>query len=132
MSIISAFWNCQADVIYLFCVCSTRVSNELGAGNPYAARIAVYGVMSLAITETVIVSTTLFATRHVFGYLFSNEKEVVDYVTTMAPLVCLSVIIDSLQGVLSGNTCSLSRCIYRPTIFAAILSSFLISRVARG
>ncbi|ESR61567.1 protein DETOXIFICATION 12 [Citrus sinensis] len=42
------------------------------------------------------------AVRRVFGYVFSNEKQVVDYVTTMAPLVCLSVIMDSLQGVFSG------------------------------
>ncbi|KAH9650439.1 protein DETOXIFICATION 12 [Citrus sinensis] len=40
--------------------------------------------------------------RRVFGYVFSNEGQVVDYVTTMAPLVCLSVIMDSLQGVFSG------------------------------
>lgn len=59
--------------------------------------------MFLAVTETAVVSATVFATRHVFGYLFSNEKEVVDYVTNMAPLVCLSIIMDSLQGVLSGN-----------------------------
>ncbi|XP_050223069.1 protein DETOXIFICATION 12-like [Mercurialis annua] len=81
---------------------STRVSNELGAGHPQAARIAVYAVMFLTIMETTVVSSTLFASRRVFGYLFSNEKEVVDYVTVMAPLVCLSVIMDSLQGVLSG------------------------------
>ncbi|KAJ1377188.1 Multi antimicrobial extrusion protein [Sesbania bispinosa] len=81
---------------------STRVSNELGAGNPYAARVAVLAGMSLAVIETSIVSATLFACRHVFGYIFSNEKEVVDYVTVMAPLVCLSVILDSIQGVLAG------------------------------
>ncbi|XP_050223071.1 protein DETOXIFICATION 12-like isoform X2 [Mercurialis annua] len=81
---------------------STRVSNELGAGNPQAARIAVYAVMFLAFVETAIISSTLFASRRVFGYLFSNEKEVVDYVTMISPLVCLSVIMDSLQGVLSG------------------------------
>ncbi|WCJ33246.1 MATE efflux family protein [Euphorbia peplus] len=81
---------------------STRVSNELGAGNPQGARIAVYAVLFLAIVETSVVSSILFATRRVFGYVFSNEKEVVDYVTTIAPLVCLSVIFDSLQGVLSG------------------------------
>ncbi|PSR87771.1 Protein DETOXIFICATION like [Actinidia chinensis var. chinensis] len=81
---------------------STRVSNELGAGNPQGARAAVFAVMFLAVTETTIVSATLFACRRVFGYTFSNEKEVVDYVTAMAPLVCLSVIMDSLQGVLSG------------------------------
>ncbi|XP_028060179.1 protein DETOXIFICATION 12-like isoform X3 [Camellia sinensis] len=81
---------------------STRVSNELGAGNPQGARVAVFAVMFLTITETTIVSATLFATRSIFGYTFSNEKEVVDYVTAMAPLVCLSVILDSIQGVLSG------------------------------
>ncbi|XAR72293.1 hypothetical protein NMG60_11018883 [Bertholletia excelsa] len=81
---------------------STRVSNELGAGNAQGARVAVFSVVLLAIVETTIVSSTLFACRHVFGYTFSNEKEVVDYVMEMAPLVCLSVIMDSLQGVLSG------------------------------
>ncbi|XP_030950861.1 protein DETOXIFICATION 12-like isoform X1 [Quercus lobata] len=81
---------------------STRISNELGAGNPQAARVAVFAVLFLAITETSIISTILLASRSVFGYTFTNEKEVVDYVTTMAPLVSLSIILDSLQGVLSG------------------------------
>ncbi|XP_010068722.2 protein DETOXIFICATION 14 isoform X2 [Eucalyptus grandis] len=81
---------------------STRVSNELGAGNPEAARLSVYATLFLTITETIIVSTILFISRRVFGYTFSNEEEVVDYVTKMAPLVCLSVILDSLLGVLTG------------------------------
>ncbi|KAK2991345.1 hypothetical protein RJ640_007565 [Escallonia rubra] len=81
---------------------STRVSNELGAGNPQGARVAVYAVMLLAVTETTIVSTSLFASRRVFGFIFSNEKEVVDYVTTMAPLLCLSVIADTLNAALTG------------------------------
>ena len=45
----------------------------------------------------------LFALRHVFGYAFSNEKEVVDYVAAMAPLVCLSIIFDAIQGAISGS-----------------------------
>ncbi|EEF30163.1 protein DETOXIFICATION 12 [Ricinus communis] len=81
---------------------STRVSNELGAGNPRVAKNAVYSVMFITVAELILVSGTLFTTRHVFGYTFSNEKEVVDSVSTMAPLVCLSVIVDGLQGVLSG------------------------------
>ncbi|KAH9650395.1 protein DETOXIFICATION 12 [Citrus sinensis] len=81
---------------------STRVSNELGAGNVQRARVAVYAVVFMAVMETIIVSASLFASRRVFGYVFSNEGQVVDYVTTMAPLVCLSVIMDSLQGVFSG------------------------------
>ncbi|KAJ8749274.1 hypothetical protein K2173_018754 [Erythroxylum novogranatense] len=81
---------------------STRVSNELGAGNPQAARTAVYITMLLTIIESLILSSTLFATRSIFGYTFSNEKEVVNYVTRMAPLVCVSVVLDGLQGLFSG------------------------------
>lgn len=47
-----------------------------------------YAVVSLAVTEAIAVSTTLFASRHVFGYIFSDDEEVVDYVTNMAPLLC--------------------------------------------
>ncbi|KAF6173172.1 hypothetical protein GIB67_028470 [Kingdonia uniflora] len=81
---------------------STRVSNELGARKPQAARVAAYTIMLLALSETILMSTTLFACRYILGYAFSNEKEVVDYVTRMTPLICISVITDSLQGVLSG------------------------------
>ncbi|CAN0892297.1 Protein DETOXIFICATION 12 [Linum grandiflorum] len=81
---------------------STRVSNELGRGRPEAARRSVSCVLSVAATEALLLSGALFLCRRVFGYSFSNEKEVVDYVTRMGPLVCLSVIADSLQVVLSG------------------------------
>ncbi|XP_061992395.1 protein DETOXIFICATION 12-like isoform X1 [Rosa rugosa] len=81
---------------------STRVANELGAGNSECARIAAHVALFLAVTETSIETTTLFAFRRSFGYTFTNEKQVVDYVTSMAPLVCLSLVLDSLQGVLTG------------------------------
>ncbi|KAG5034555.1 hypothetical protein JHK87_009465 [Glycine soja] len=81
----------------------TRISNELGVGNPRGARVSVRAAMSFAVVETTIVSGTLFACRHVFGYIFSNEKEVVDSVTLMAPLVCIWVILDNIQGVLAGK-----------------------------
>ncbi|KAJ9163290.1 hypothetical protein P3X46_022971 [Hevea brasiliensis] len=81
---------------------STRVSNELGAGKPQVARKAVWCMMFITAAELILVSGTLFASRHIFGYTFSSEKEVVDSVSSMAPLVCLSVIIDGLQGVFSG------------------------------
>ncbi|KAL1807713.1 hypothetical protein ACET3Z_024703 [Daucus carota] len=81
---------------------STRVSNELGAGNPQGARVAVFVVVIMALSEAIIISGTIFACRNVFGYTFSNEKEVIVYVTDMAPLLCLSIIMDSIQGVLSG------------------------------
>ena len=88
--------------MFLSLIYSTRVSNELGAGNPEGARQAVRVVVFLAVTEAIIISTTLFALRRIVGYAYSNEKEVTNYVMEMVPLVCISVIMDSLQGVTSG------------------------------
>ncbi|XP_056685217.1 protein DETOXIFICATION 14 isoform X2 [Spinacia oleracea] len=81
---------------------STKIANELGSGNPQAARIAARGVMVMGVANGLVVSSILFAVRRVFGYCFSKDKEVVDYVTTMAPLICVIVILDSTQAVLSG------------------------------
>ncbi|XP_050224815.1 protein DETOXIFICATION 12-like [Mercurialis annua] len=81
---------------------STRVSNELGAGNARAARNSAYTVIVITVTELIVVSASLLATRQVFGYTFSSEKEVVEAVSAMAPLLCLSVIIDGFQDILSG------------------------------
>ncbi|KAL2324160.1 hypothetical protein Fmac_023218 [Flemingia macrophylla] len=81
---------------------SSRVSNALGAGSPQAARVSVSAAMSLAALEAILVSSIIFACRQVFGYVFSNEQDVVDYVTDMVPLLSLSVILDTLQGTLSG------------------------------
>ncbi|XP_009606969.1 protein DETOXIFICATION 12-like [Nicotiana tomentosiformis] len=81
---------------------STRISNELGAGNPQKARLAVQLVMFLAVIETVVLSTSLFGSRRVLGKAFSNDKQVVDYIAEMTPFLCLSIITDSLQAVISG------------------------------
>ncbi|GJX59558.1 DETOXIFICATION 14-like protein [Tanacetum coccineum] len=80
----------------------TRVSNELGAGNPQAARLAVLLAMFLAIIETMIVSTTVFSCHQFLGKAYSSEKAVVSYVASMAPFISLSIITDSLQAVISG------------------------------
>ncbi|KAF2555298.1 hypothetical protein F2Q68_00013448, partial [Brassica cretica] len=81
---------------------STRISNELGAGNSRAAHIVVYAAMSLAVVESLVVSMSLLVGRNVFGYVFSSDKETVDYVAKMALLVSISIILDGSQGVLSG------------------------------
>ncbi|KAI5000925.1 hypothetical protein ZWY2020_010884 [Hordeum vulgare] len=81
---------------------SVRVSNELGAGNPEGARLVVGVALSIVVCSAALVSTTLLASRHFIGIAFSNEEEVIDYVTRMVPVLSISVITDSLQGVLSG------------------------------
>jgi len=80
-----------------------RVSNELGAGNPDGARLVVIIALSIIICTAVLLSITLLSLRHFVGIAFSNEEEVVNYVTRMVPLLSISVLTDNLQGVLSGT-----------------------------
>jgi len=90
-------------LVILFTLGSIRVSNELGAGNPEVARLAVFAGIFLWFLEATICSTLLFICRDIFGYAFSNSKEVVDYVTELSPLLCISFLVDGFSAVLGGN-----------------------------
>lgn len=81
---------------------STRVSNELGAGRPQAARLAVCVVTVMAISEGLLVGLVLILIRNIWGYAYSNEPEVVKYVAIMLPILAVSNFLDGLQCVLSG------------------------------
>ncbi|KAM1026524.1 hypothetical protein ACFX15_038814 [Malus domestica] len=82
---------------------STRVSNELGAGRPETARLAVCVVLVMAITEGILVGSVLILIRNFWGYAYSNEREVIDYLATMMPILATSNFLDGLQCVLSGT-----------------------------
>lgn len=81
---------------------STRVSNELGAGRPQSARLAVMVVVGLAIAEGLIVGSLMILVRNIWGYAYSNELEVVKYVAIMIPILATSNFLDGIQCVLSG------------------------------
>ncbi|GKV43328.1 hypothetical protein SLEP1_g50632 [Rubroshorea leprosula] len=82
---------------------STRVSNELGAGHPDAARLAVCVVLVIGITEGILVGLVLILIRNIWGYAYSNEIKVVEYVAVMMPILAASNFLDGLQCVLSGT-----------------------------
>ncbi|KAE9586069.1 putative multi antimicrobial extrusion protein [Lupinus albus] len=81
---------------------STRISNELGAGNPKAARLAVFVVLAMTLIMAIIVGTVIILIRNIWGYAYSNEVEVVKYVAIMMPILAISSFLDSFQCVLSG------------------------------
>nr|KYP61471.1 Protein TRANSPARENT TESTA 12 [Cajanus cajan] len=82
---------------------STRVSNELGAGRPWIARLAVCVVSVMAIFEGTLIGIMMILIRNVWGHAYSNEEKVVKYVSIMMPILAVSSFVDSLQGVLSGT-----------------------------
>ncbi|XP_039804453.1 protein DETOXIFICATION 16-like isoform X2 [Panicum virgatum] len=81
---------------------SIRVSNELGAGNPQAARLSIYISGIMCLTEGLFIAIITIWVRNIWGYLYSNEKEVVKYVSMMMPILATSDFMDGIQCTLSG------------------------------
>ncbi|GLT36081.1 hypothetical protein SLA2020_104860 [Shorea laevis] len=82
---------------------STRASNELGAGRPRAARLAVCVAILMVAAEGFAAGTAMVLGRNVWGYFYSNDKIVVKYVGEMLLLVTASNFFDGIQSVLSGT-----------------------------
>ncbi|CAA7408497.1 unnamed protein product [Spirodela intermedia] len=81
---------------------SIRVSNELGAGNARGARSAVRAVLIIATTEGLLGALATVLVRNVWGYLYSEEEEVVKYVAAMMPILAVSDFMDGIQCALQG------------------------------
>ncbi|KAL2498338.1 MATE efflux family protein [Abeliophyllum distichum] len=81
---------------------SVRVSNELGAGNARAAKFSVIVVSITSMLIGVVCMAVVLSTRDYFPYLFTNSDAVAKEVTRLAILLGLTVLLNSLQPVLSG------------------------------
>ncbi|KAL3700522.1 hypothetical protein R1sor_018544 [Riccia sorocarpa] len=81
---------------------STRVSNELGAFRPAAAKLSGKVILAISICCAICIASSMVIFRHVLGKAFSTIEEVVLGVASLMPLVALSSIFDGIQGVLSG------------------------------
>lgn len=81
---------------------STRVSNELGAGRPRAAKGAVSVGVAMALTEGIVMATILYTGRHVWGWAYTSQQEVTEYVARCIPALAILVVMDAIQSVLSG------------------------------
>lgn len=78
------------------------MSNELGAGRPRAACLAVCVVMFMVATEGIIAGSIMIFTRKIWGSFYSSEERVVKYVGEMLLLIAVSHFFDGIQSVLSG------------------------------
>ncbi|KAL6845713.1 hypothetical protein ACP4OV_024536 [Aristida adscensionis] len=81
---------------------SVRVSNELGAGHPRAASfsVKVVTVVSLCVSSTVAV--VVMCLRDYLSYIFTAGEEVARAVSTMTPLLAVTIVLNGIQPVLSG------------------------------
>ncbi|XP_068312897.1 protein DETOXIFICATION 33-like isoform X1 [Pyrus communis] len=81
---------------------SVRVSNELGAGNFRMAKFAVIVVSTTSIAIGLVCMIVVLTTKDYFPYLFTNSEAVAEETTQLAVLLGFTVLLNSLQPVLSG------------------------------
>ncbi|KAF5749139.1 MATE efflux family protein [Tripterygium wilfordii] len=85
-----------------FAAASVRVSNELGRGSSKAAK---FSIKMLVLTSfsigSVLFLIFLFARGYV-AYVFTESPEVFNAVANLSPLLAISILLNSVQPVLSG------------------------------
>lgn len=83
---------------------SVRVSNELGAGDFRAARFSVLVVSITSVSIGVLAMIVVVTTKDYFPYLFTSSDAVAKETTKLAALLSFTVLLNSLQPVLSGQS----------------------------
>jgi MATE family multidrug resistance protein len=56
----------------------------------------------MALSAGFVISVTMILLRKFWGYLYSNEEEVVTYIARMIPVLAISFFIDGIHTSLSG------------------------------
>ncbi|KAJ4771656.1 Protein DETOXIFICATION [Rhynchospora pubera] len=96
-----AFWGCMISLGFL-AAAGVRVANELGAGNAKATKfsIVVVSVTSTFIGFVLLLLIVFFCQK--IAYLFTTSAAVADAVINMTPLLAITILLNSMQQVLSG------------------------------
>ncbi|XP_020271382.1 protein DETOXIFICATION 18-like [Asparagus officinalis] len=81
---------------------STRVSNEMGAGNTRKAKNAVSVTLKLSCFLAFSVLLLLAFGHNLWARFFTFNPSIVQEFASMTPLLAASILLDSAQGVLSG------------------------------
>lgn len=106
---ISAFSICLNICAWEFMVClgflgaaCVRVSNELGKGNAKAAKFAIKVILSVSVAIGVIFFILCLLFGKQISYIFTSDEETAETVSDLSTLLAFSVLLNSVQPVLSG------------------------------
>jgi len=83
--------------------CSVRIGNELGAGHPKVAKFSVIVVNATSIIISIIFSAIVLSFRVGLSRLFTSDTAVIDAVSNLTPLLAISVFLNGIQPILSGQ-----------------------------
>ncbi|KAB5512280.1 hypothetical protein DKX38_029308 [Salix brachista] len=82
--------------------CSVRVSNELGRGDAEAAKFSIKVILSKSMILGIILFVLCLVFRREIAYIFTNDKAVIEAVSDLSFLLAFSVLLNSIQSVLTG------------------------------
>ncbi|RZR86563.1 hypothetical protein BHM03_00013786 [Ensete ventricosum] len=80
-----------------------RVSNELGAGRPRATKYAVIVILLESLAIGLICMVVVLATRNYFSIIFTSDKEMQRAVANIAYLLGITMVLNSIQPIISGK-----------------------------
>ncbi|XP_031489757.1 protein DETOXIFICATION 41-like [Nymphaea colorata] len=81
---------------------SVRVGNELGACHPKTARFAVVVVTATSVVVSVTLAALVLILKKQLSLAFTTTEEVIAAVSSLTPLLSLSVLLNGVQPILSG------------------------------
>nr|GMC94476.1 protein DETOXIFICATION 35-like [Ipomoea batatas] len=88
---------------------SVRVSNELGLGHPRATKYSVYVTVFQSLLIGILCTVIVLATRNHMAIIFTDSKEMQQAVAKLAGLLGITMVLNSVQPVISGiNTLQIS------------------------
>ncbi|KAH7512568.1 hypothetical protein FEM48_Zijuj12G0104300 [Ziziphus jujuba var. spinosa] len=91
-------------IIYgLSAASSTRVANELGAGKPKQAKNAMAVSLKLCLILALAIVLALVFGHNIWAGFFSDSSAIIKKFASMTTLLAISIVLDCVQGVLSGQ-----------------------------
>nr|GMD69745.1 protein DETOXIFICATION 21-like [Ipomoea batatas] len=94
-------WEMMISLGFMAAAC-VRVANELGRGSAKAAKFSINVVVLTSFSIGVVLFLFFLFLRGNLAYLFTTSYDVVQAVDQMSPLLAFSILLNSVQPVLSG------------------------------
>ena len=82
---------------------SVRVSNELGRGSSKAAKFSIVMTVLTSFVIGFVIFLFFLFFRGRLAYIFTESEEVAKAVADLSPLLAVSILLNSVQPVLSGT-----------------------------
>ncbi|XP_020534429.1 protein DETOXIFICATION 24 isoform X2 [Jatropha curcas] len=99
--VLAGYLKNATTAISAFSIC-VRVSNELGRGNATAAKFSIRVILCTSTLIGLVFFILCLVFDRQISYIFTTSEEVADTVSDLSPLLAFSILLNSIQPVLSG------------------------------